>query len=284
LKIHSPLEESDSLRESVNYRKHDHNTIIAQREITCYDVEKEAYNPRFWTFFHAYWYRSMYQSKKKSVVNMQWIVWDFIQKEKNNCPAFAEVIAACEPHGIKDVMELKYDWNDEVILQFYSTLYLDEKSNKLFWMIDDEIYSVRLVRFIVILGLQDHTRYPKKLHDDRVMELNQMCFMYEKDEYKLPKVEDFKPFFMMHRLLRKTLSPREGDSSRVPQYERNILHVISEKEMFNVFDFIFQEIWNVAVSNNRSCAYAPYIMKMIEKVSKKIFVKNIEHTKLHPNK
>jgi hypothetical protein len=29
-------------------------------------------------------------------------------------------------------MELKYDWNDEVILQFYSTLYLDEKSSKLF--------------------------------------------------------------------------------------------------------------------------------------------------------
>jgi hypothetical protein len=54
--------------------------------------------------------------------------------------------------------------------------------------------------------------------------------------------------------------------------------------MFNVFNFIFQEIWNVAVSNNWSCAYAPYIMKMIEKVSKKTFVKNIEHTKLRPNK
>jgi hypothetical protein len=40
----------------------------------------------------------------------------------------------------------------------------------------------------------------------------------------------------------------------------------------------------VAVSNNRSCAYAPYIMKMIEKVSKKTFVKNVEHTKLQPNK
>jgi hypothetical protein len=33
-------------------------------------------------------------------------------------------------------MELKYDWNDEVILQFYSTLYLDKKSSKLFWMTD----------------------------------------------------------------------------------------------------------------------------------------------------
>jgi hypothetical protein len=62
-------------------------------------------------------------------------------------------------------------------------------------MTEDEIYSVSLVRFTVILHLQDHTRYPKKLHDDLVMELNQMRFMYEKDEYKLSKVEGFKPFF-----------------------------------------------------------------------------------------
>jgi hypothetical protein len=72
-------------------------------------MEKEAYDPQFWTSFHADWYRSMYQSKKKHVVNMQWTDWDFIQKVKSNCLAFAEVIAACEHHGIKDVMELKYD-------------------------------------------------------------------------------------------------------------------------------------------------------------------------------
>jgi hypothetical protein len=68
-------------------------------------------------------------------------------------------------------------------------------------MTDDEIYSVSLVRFTAILGLQDHTRYPKKLHDDRVMELNRMCFMYEKDEHKMSKVEGFKPFFVLHQLL-----------------------------------------------------------------------------------
>jgi hypothetical protein len=190
-----------------------------------------------------------------------------------------------EHHGIKDVMELKYDWNDEVILQFYSTLYLDKKSNTLFWMTEDEIYSVSLIRFTAILGIKDHTHYPKKLHVDHVMELNWMHFMYEKDEYKLSKLEGFKPFFLvLHRILQNTLSPREGDSSSVPQYERNILHAISEEGRFNVFDFIFQEIWNVVVSNNRLCDYAPYIMKMIEKVSKKTFVKNVEHTKLRPNK
>jgi hypothetical protein len=51
LKIHSPLEERGSFRESVNYRKQDHNTITMQRENTCYDVKKKAYDPRFWTFF-----------------------------------------------------------------------------------------------------------------------------------------------------------------------------------------------------------------------------------------
>jgi hypothetical protein len=40
----------------------------------------------------------------------------------------------------------------------------------------------------------------------------------------------------------------------------------------------------VDVSNNQSCDYASYIIKMIEKVSKKTFVKNVEHTKLGPNK
>jgi hypothetical protein len=68
-------------------------------------------------------------------------------------------------------------------------------------MIEDEIYSVSLVRFTVILGLQDHTHCPKKLHDDHVMELNRMSFVYEKDEYKLSKVECFKLFFVLHQLL-----------------------------------------------------------------------------------
>jgi hypothetical protein len=55
--------------------------------------------------------------------------------------------------------------------------------------------------------------------------------MYGKDEYKLSKVEAFKPFFLvLHRLIWKTLASREGDSSRVPQYERNILQTISEEE------------------------------------------------------
>jgi hypothetical protein len=82
---------------------------------------------------------------------------------------------------------------------------------------------------------------PKKLHDDRVIELNQMCFMYEKDKYKLSKLEGFKPFFCDALIFAEEFVSKGGggDSSRVPQYERKILNAISEEEMFNAFDFIF---------------------------------------------
>jgi hypothetical protein len=89
---------------------------------------------------------------------------------------------------------------------------------------------------------------------------------------------------ILHWVIWKTLAPREGDSSRVPQFERNLLKAISEKTMFNAFDFIIQEMWSIAISNNHSCAYAPCIMAMIEVVSKRTFVKDVEHIPLHSMK
>jgi hypothetical protein len=38
-------------------------------------------------------------------------------------------------------------------------------------MTEGEIYSVSMIWFVSILGLKDHTHYPKNLHDQRAMEL-----------------------------------------------------------------------------------------------------------------
>jgi hypothetical protein len=77
-------------------------------------------------------------------------------------------------------------------------------------MTEDEIYSISFIRFAAILGLLDHTHYPNKLHDDRMMELNRMRFMYEKDEYKLSKFEGFKPFFCAPSAFAKDFVSKRG--------------------------------------------------------------------------
>jgi hypothetical protein len=109
--------------------------------------------------------------------------------------------------------------------------------------------------------------------------------MYETSDFNAPTITNFKPeMIVLHRVIRKTLAPREGGSSRVPQFERNLLKAISEKTKFNAFDFIVQEMWNIAISNNLSCAYAPYIMALIKAVSKRTFLKDVDHTPLRPKK
>jgi hypothetical protein len=70
LKIHSPIEVRGILRKCANYMKQDQSTITKKREFTCYDEEKEASNDHFLSFFHADWYHSMFQSKKRPIANM----------------------------------------------------------------------------------------------------------------------------------------------------------------------------------------------------------------------
>jgi hypothetical protein len=66
LKIHSPLEERGSLRKSVNYRKQDHSMIHSHAMMWRRKCTILIFGP----FFHADWYNSVYQSKKKPIVNM----------------------------------------------------------------------------------------------------------------------------------------------------------------------------------------------------------------------
>jgi hypothetical protein len=83
-------------------------------------------------------------------------------------------------------------------------------------------------------------------------------------------------------MLRVTLALRIGDSSTIPSYERNLIDAIKKQESFFIFDYILQEIWNVAVTPSWACAYAPFIMFFIKHVIGKTFVKDVSHPDLHP--
>jgi hypothetical protein len=265
--------------------REDSRTIINQRNIPCYESAKESPNPRFWSYFHVDWYWSVYGSKQTPVVPMQWTDWAFREKHKKDCLAFKDVIDMCEYHGLKKIMAFRYDWNEEVVLLFYSTFFFHKNNTGITWMTDGTKYSISIGRFASILGLGASTKHSLNLHDGNVLCLSQMASMYETPDFNAPTIKNFKSeMTVLHRVIRKTLAPREGESSRVPQFERNLLKTISKRTKFNAFDFIIQEMWNIAICNTQSCAYAPYIMALIEMVSNRIFAKDVEHTLLFPKK
>jgi hypothetical protein len=267
LQTHSPIEHPGGCRTPINYMRDDSSTIITQQNTPCYDSDKVGPDPHFWSYFHVDWYQSVYESKQTLVVPMQWKDWAFIEKHKKENPAFKDVLEMCEYHGLKKIMAFRYVWNEEVILQFYSSFF-HKNNTDITWMTNGTKYSISISRFASILGLSASTKHPLNLHDGNVLGLNEMASMYETSNFQAPTIANFKSeLIVLHRVIRKTLEPREGDSSRMPQFERNFLKAITEKTKFNAFDFILLEMWNIAISNNRSCSYAPYIMALIEVVS-----------------
>jgi hypothetical protein len=79
-------------------------------------------------------------------------------------------------------------------------------------------------------------------------------------DFQAHKVDGLLPHFLtLHRMMRKTLAPRIGYFEAIPAYEWNLLDALMKPVHFDVFEYIVDEIWNIATNPLRSCRFAPYI-------------------------
>jgi hypothetical protein len=152
------------------------------------------------------------------------------------------------------------------------------------WMINGRRFHVKLAQFAQICGLSSHLDIPRKLHSEWVMMPREMTPMYVQDGgFQPPKVEGLFPHFLvLHRMMRSTLAPRIGYSEAIPAYERTLQDALMKPVRFDVFEYIVDEIWNIATNPLRSCGFAPYIQFMIESVAQEKFYKDVPHDSLHP--
>jgi hypothetical protein len=195
---------------------------------------------------------------------------------------FNSVLEACDLHGITDLLQFRCNWNQEIISEFYSTLFYDKKERVFLWMTNGRRFHVRLAQFA--LGLSSQLDISKKLQSGWVMMPREMTPMYVQDGgFQPPKVEGLLPHFLvLHRMTRRTLAPKIGYSEAIPAYERNLLDALMKPVRFDVFEYIMDEIWNIATNPLRSCGFAPYIQFMIESVVQEKFYKDVRHDSLHP--
>jgi hypothetical protein len=60
------------------------------------------------------------------------------------------------------------------------------------------------------------------------------------------------------------------------------MYALMKLVRFDIFEYIMDEIWNIATNPLRSCGFAPYIQYMIEIVTKEKFYKDSRHDPLCP--
>ncbi|WVZ60811.1 hypothetical protein U9M48_010787 [Paspalum notatum var. saurae] len=155
----------------------------------------------------------------------------------------------------------------------------------LHFMIQGEWYECSYIRFARILGFGDDDLNKGHVHKYEIPRPEDVHFMYH-DETSLCdywKTGDMLPFYRyLHLLVRQTVIPKGGNETNVQSTSRTFLLFLADDDNFSIFDVIWNEILVTSWTPTKSCSHAPYIMRMIEVVAKKRFVKDVPHRSYAP--
>jgi hypothetical protein len=206
--------------------------------------------------------------------------------ENKHDPIFDEVITACQAKHLRDILAFKKDWNNEVIAQFYVTVCFEEHGDtrKFHWMTESQWYEVSYSHFARLFGFGRKDASCPRIHLSLNLETRKIKFMYPRSKQgNFGETTDMLPFYAyLNRLFRRTVTPREGDGTKILVYNKNILAVMASNANgfeFSIFDFIWEEIKAISENPLKSCGYASYLMHMIERVTAQTFFCEKEH---HP--
>jgi hypothetical protein len=151
-------------------------------------------------------------------------------------------------------------------------------------MTEGQWYEVSYAQFARLLGFGRKDASCVRIHMALKHDARKINFMYPRSKQgNFSETTDMLPFYAyINRLFKRILTHREGDRTKIPAYNKNILAVMAPNANgfeFSTFDFIWEQIKAISENPLKSYGYAPYIMHMIERVTAKTCYCEKEH---HP--
>jgi hypothetical protein len=158
---------------------------------------------------------------------------------------FDEVVASCRAKHLRDAMSFQKNWNNEIITQFYATLYVEERGDtrNFYWMNKERGYEITFEQFGRLFGFGWNDANRDKIHFASCLDSSRMRFMYSGSKRGgIGTTLNLLPFYAyLNHLFHITMTPRGGDSSNIPSYNWNLLVAMAPRPHgfeFSVFDFI----------------------------------------------
>jgi hypothetical protein len=175
------------------------------------------------------------------VSEAQWVDWSHMAEQQDSI--FNQLIVACEIHQIKRIMGFHYDWNLEVIAQFYAILFIEEEGNvrAMHWITEGEWYHLTYDEFATRFSFGQANKYHSKIHLHNPLDENEMKFMYALgQEGNAGTINGLYTIYtVLNRLFRKTICPCDGDPTNISHFTKNLLANMRDgTPPFRVVDFI----------------------------------------------
>jgi hypothetical protein len=114
-------------------------------------------------------------------------------------------------------------------------------------MTEGRRYEITFEQFARLFDFSRNDANRIKIHFALRLEVSKMWFMYPSNNRgSVGTTMNLLPFYAyLNHLFRRTMTPKEGDSSNIPSYNRNLLLAMEHHPHgfgFSVFDFIWEEI------------------------------------------
>ena len=126
-----PVAENMKIRKDSGLRLWRESDPYATRRRTAVDY-------RFHTKEQQDFYETILLDKKPIVCDMRWVDWTYIKDNEEHYPGVFDIFSAC---GVTDFVGQKLTkWNEELIMQFYSTAHF-YPDGRITWMSEGTRYQ-----------------------------------------------------------------------------------------------------------------------------------------------
>ena len=276
-----PVAEDMKLRRDSGLRKWREADPYASRRRTAVDY-------RFHTKEQQDFYETVLLDKKPIVCDMRWVDWTYIKDNEEYYPGVQDSFKAC---GVEDFVGQKLTkWNEELIMQFYSTAHF-YPDGRITWMSEGTRYNSTVEEWAKLINAPEEQADDLDIYAKKKMDHNSMSNMYK--EIPNEALDTFK-FGSVHYLLsglptinwilRHTLLPKSGDHKMIRGHAINLLHVFDVPQKFKVMSLIVETIKRTAADQKRSCGYAPQIQELINsKMGTGVYLLDKEHLPIRPD-
>ena len=276
-----PVAEDMKLRRDSGLRKWREADPYASRRRTAVDY-------RFHTKEQQDFYETVLLDKKPIVCDMRWVDWQYIKDNKEYYPGVQDSFKAC---GVEDFVGQKLTkWNEELIMQFYSTAHF-YPDGRIVWMSEGTRYQSTVAEWAQLINAPEEHDDDLDIYAKKKMDHNSMSNMYK--EIPNEALDTFK-FGSVHYLLsglptinwilRHTLLPKSGDHKMIRGHAINLLHIFDVPQKFKVMSLMIETIKRTAADQKRSCGYAPQIQELINsKMGTGIYLLDKEHLPIRPD-
>src|SRR3954466_4703335 len=164
-----PVAEDMKIRSDSGLRKWRGEDPYASRRRIAVDY-------KFHTKEQQDFYETVLLDKKPIVCDMRWVDWDYIKENEEHYPGVQDSFKAC---GVADFVGQKLTkWNEELIMQFYSTTHF-YPDGRTVWMSEGRRYQSTVAEWAQLINAPEKHEDDLDIYTKKKMDRNTMANMYK---------------------------------------------------------------------------------------------------------